>query len=197
MTTRSFLANFFRQGTSESSTRLVGILSFFAAVGLAFYMVIVGQDGRRRSHGPRADLRQRLHRPGAAEVPGRGRRLTVMTELALARDLEKVDCTFGTFRNAGVVECQTLEPPSAHPMPDRRRIPAGRYLARLRYSPAHGYAVYGYVNVPGFSDVEIHPGNDVLDTKACTLVGAYARHDRDRRHEYDAVLAAATRSRRS
>jgi hypothetical protein len=45
MTTRSFLANFFRQGTSESSTRLVGILSFFAAVGLAFYMVIVGKTG--------------------------------------------------------------------------------------------------------------------------------------------------------
>lgn len=38
----TFVANFFRQGAAESSTRLVGISSFFAAVGLAYYMVITG-----------------------------------------------------------------------------------------------------------------------------------------------------------
>jgi hypothetical protein len=113
-----------------------------------------------------------------------------MTELQLARDVEKADCTFGTFQNAGAVECQTLEPPKAHPFPERRRIPAGRYLARLRYSPAHGYAVYGYVNVPGFSDVEIHPGNDVLDTKACTLTGNSRGTIDIGGTTYDAVLAS-------
>ncbi len=95
-----------------------------------------------------------------------------MTTLYLRRDTEKVDCIFGSFVNSsGTTECQTLEPPKAHPVPGRRCIPAGRYIARLRYSPGHGYAVYGYMNVPGFEDVEIHPGNDVADTKACTLVG--------------------------
>lgn len=93
--------------------------------------------------------------------------------LTLPRDDERADCTFGQFiDDDGTVECQTLEPPKNHPVPGRRRIPAGVFTCRLRYSPAHGHAVYGYVDVPGFSDVEIHAGNELLDTKACTVVGA-------------------------
>ncbi len=40
MSIRHFIANFFRQGTDESSTRLVGILSFMMAAATACFMVI-------------------------------------------------------------------------------------------------------------------------------------------------------------
>lgn len=56
-------------------------------------------------------------------------------------------------------------------MPGRRAVPAGHYSAKIRFSPHHGYAVVGLYGIPGYSDVEIHPGNDVYDTLACILVG--------------------------
>lgn len=42
MNTATFVANFFRQGKDESSTRLVGILGFVAGTALAIYVVVRG-----------------------------------------------------------------------------------------------------------------------------------------------------------
>lgn len=53
-------------------------------------------------------------------------------------------------------------------LPDRNNahgkscIPKGRYLCRWRHSPAHGMC-YHVENVPGRSDVEMHPANIMGD----------------------------------
>lgn len=93
-----------------------------------------------------------------------------MTEITLVRDTYKSDATFGILK-VDDFSCQTLEPPKDNEYPNRRCIPTGKYGLYLRYSPHHGYAVLGYSGIPGFTDVEIHPGNDVYDTLACTIVG--------------------------
>lgn len=41
----NWLRGFFEQNTPQSSTRLVGILSFLAATTLAFYMVMADKTG--------------------------------------------------------------------------------------------------------------------------------------------------------
>ncbi len=45
MSAWTFVANFFREGTAESSTRLVGIGSFLTATALAVYMVSSAKVG--------------------------------------------------------------------------------------------------------------------------------------------------------
>ena len=51
-------------------------------------------------------------------------------------------------------------------------MPAGRRADVLRFSPTHGYAVPGFLNVPGHDNIEMHPGNWPRDTKDCVLPGA-------------------------
>ncbi len=43
MSPATFIANFFRQGTNESSTRLVGVFGFIAGTVLAFVVVVTGK----------------------------------------------------------------------------------------------------------------------------------------------------------
>lgn len=72
----------------------------------------------------------------------------------------------------GAPQCFTLEPvydPTQTIKP--RAIPAGRYQAELIVSPEFGFKVLRLLNVPGFTNVEIHPGNAPSNTLACTLVG--------------------------
>ncbi len=38
-------------------------------------------------------------------------------------------------------------------------------------SPSKGYVVFLLKDVPGRSDVEIHAGNSIADTKGCILTG--------------------------
>lgn len=59
--------------------------------------------------------------------------------------------------------CLTLEP--ANP------IPAGRYGLSVYNSPKNGFPVYLLRDVPGYSYIEIHPGNTAADTEGCILVG--------------------------
>lgn len=76
------------------------------------------------------------------------------------------DCTPGQLWLDGDTEkfqAFTLEP--LNPMP------AGKFPAPLRYSPGHGYAVPGFLNVPGHTDIEMHPGNWPRNTKDCVLPG--------------------------
>jgi Family of unknown function (DUF5675) len=81
--------------------------------------------------------------------------------MKLQRDTQNATCTLGKLSDG--FDCETLEPP--HPMP------AGTYPVALRYSPSHGYAVPGFSNVPGHSNIEIHPGNTAADTLDCVLPG--------------------------
>lgn len=63
----------------------------------------------------------------------------------------------------------TLEPPRRADKPCC--IPLGTYDVKVRWSAKHGRLLPGIENVPGFEDIEIHPGNFPKDTLACLLVG--------------------------
>lgn len=83
------------------------------------------------------------------------------------RDTGDANGTFGTWpEDDGSATYQTLEP-----APGDELIPLGTYTLALRYSPHHGYAVFGYLDVPGHSDEEVHQGDTVTDTLGCTVLG--------------------------
>lgn len=50
-------------------------------------------------------------------------------------------------------------------------IPPGTYPVVLYQSPTHGLVPL-LQNIPDFSMVEIHPGNDPADTRGCILPGS-------------------------
>ena len=81
--------------------------------------------------------------------------------------------TQGELLLDGVHEAWTLEPVwIAEPTDVKpRAIPAGTYQFEKNTSPHFGFVVPVLLNVPGFTAVEIHPGNFPRDTHGCTLVG--------------------------
>ena len=85
----------------------------------------------------------------------------------------------------GVFLCYILEPPMRDEKP--HCIPTGTYDVvlgpSLRFARASWYLnanslVPHIVDVPGFSGILIHPGNDPIDTLGCLLPGR--SHDTDR-----------------
>jgi hypothetical protein len=72
--------------------------------------------------------------------------------------------TFGVMFFNGRFQCFTLEPTD-------KMIPPGRYDCELYVSPKIGKAVILLNNVPGRSEIEIHPGNFYEDSLGCILVG--------------------------
>lgn len=50
-------------------------------------------------------------------------------------------------------------------------IPRGRYRVVLAHSERFGRLTPHVLDVPGFSAIEIHPGNTEKDTEGCILVG--------------------------
>ena len=91
--------------------------------------------------------------------------------LRVERQIFSPYSTIGELLIDGIHECWTLEPVSTSADVKPRAIPEGTYELIRRASKEHGRDVPGVVNVPGFSDVEIHWGNFPRDTKACLLVG--------------------------
>lgn len=79
--------------------------------------------------------------------------------------------TFGALLVATEVFCWTLEPPTYDNKKNFACIPAGQYECKKRISPKFSRTVYEICNVPDRSDVEFHPGNIVLDTMGCVLLG--------------------------
>lgn len=80
------------------------------------------------------------------------------------RETPTDDCTFSEYRDAdGTRICDLLEP--AVP------FPAGRFQVIPYLSPEHGYVVPRYINIPGHTYIEQHPGNASIDTKDCQLPG--------------------------
>jgi len=82
----------------------------------------------------------------------------------LTRLLTNKAGTFGVLAVNGVVKLITLEPPKAI-------VPPGQYKLRLRWSPRFKRKLFEVADVPGHTDVLIHPGNTIKDTKGCILVG--------------------------
>ncbi len=77
--------------------------------------------------------------------------------------------TCGTLALDGEFECYTLEPPVRETKPCC--IPAGTYQVALAMSGKFGYVVPCVLDVPGFTAIEIHRGNDAANTDGCCLVG--------------------------
>ena len=55
--------------------------------------------------------------------------------------------------------CWILEPPSRKNGDSPVCIPSGTYKIEMRWSEKHQMEVPGLLNVPGRTDIEIHPGN--------------------------------------
>lgn len=94
--------------------------------------------------------------------------------ITIQRDDQNLHRTFATLATEQGFLCDIIEPPAEDEAGDdviRRRMPAGTWVARLRYSPSHNYAVYGYVKVPGRQNLEIHPGNVVEHSLGCQCPG--------------------------
>lgn len=85
--------------------------------------------------------------------------------------------TRGLLYVNGEYECYTLEPAKKDGDEKPRAIPAGTYNVVLRMSEKHKRMVPGVEDVPGFSDIEIHPGNYPSDTLGCLLVGTDSARD--------------------
>ncbi len=100
--------------------------------------------------------------------------------LRLVREPSADGTTLGVLFVDGVFECFTCEDQlreqAGHPVatwkvPGATAIPAGTYPVTVRLSPHFGRPVPLLSAVPGFTDVEIHTGNTIADTRGCVLVG--------------------------
>jgi hypothetical protein len=90
-----------------------------------------------------------------------------MKTITLVRPLlaQSEYATYGIVLDGHIAFANSLEPPKG------KCIPPGAYKAVLYMSPKRKTWVYLLKDVPGFSAVEIHPGNLPQDTSACILVG--------------------------
>ena len=92
--------------------------------------------------------------------------------------------TIGDLFVNGVFACNTLEDKdrglkqsmslaeiAAIKVSGKTAIPAGIYEIVTRWSEKHQRMLPHLVNVTGFAEVEMHPGNDADDTLGCILVG--------------------------
>lgn len=107
--------------------------------------------------------------------------------MRLQRDSQDAARTFGTMaREDGTVECQTIERPWLDNANGVSCIPAGAYTCALRFSPHHGFAVFGVEHVPNRSDIEIHAANLPTQLLGCIALG----ESRGPLNGQDAVLAS-------
>ena len=91
--------------------------------------------------------------------------------LTVQRGQGDAQCTPGELSIEGMHECWTLEPRRDQSAGKPYSIPAATYRLVLSWSAHFSRVVPVLLEVPGFSGVEIHPGNYPGDTHACTLVG--------------------------
>lgn len=89
-------------------------------------------------------------------------------------------------REDGSVECQTIERAWADNQQGMSCIPAGTYPCSLRFSPHHGFAIFGVDAVPSRSDIEIHAANLPSQLLGCIALG----ESRGTLNGQDAVLAS-------
>jgi len=100
--------------------------------------------------------------------------------------------TIGRLWSDGEEECWILEDtrrPDGIKVPKKTCIPPGRYEVRLTYSPAveagrlwsplPGFRLPEIFNVPMFTDIRIHAGNDPSHTDGCLITGVTESHEND------------------
>lgn len=92
-------------------------------------------------------------------------------EIIVQRDTYTDRSTQGELLIDGEHFCWTLEPKKEQSRGKPYCIPAGKYQGLLQLSPHFGMVTPHLLDVPGFVDIEIHPGNFWTDTMGCTMVG--------------------------
>ncbi|WP_430810133.1 MULTISPECIES: DUF5675 family protein [unclassified Carboxylicivirga] len=111
-------------------------------------------------------------------------------DLKVVRYSGSGESTLGLLFIDGAFACYTLEDEHRTiKVMGETRIPAGRYRVELRSYGGHHWRYlkrYGsefhkgmlqIMNVPGFTDILIHKGNDDDDTAGCLLVGDTANNN--------------------
>lgn len=100
-------------------------------------------------------------------------------ELTLTRQPSNEKATLGHLRVDGAPFCVTLEdvvrdlgPDGSGKVYGQTAIPAGRYKVAITFSPKFQKDMLAVLDVPFFTGIRIHSGNDDEDTLGCILVGA-------------------------
>ena len=88
----------------------------------------------------------------------------------ILRKYPNAKCTSGYLAVNNKIICYTLERPWADNMQNISAVPPGRYPAIIRYDHTDHWRIE-LKNVPGRTNVQIHVGNQVDDSKGCILVG--------------------------
>ena len=100
-------------------------------------------------------------------------------EITVKRINKAKDYTIGQLFINGEYFCDTLEDTVRDltnikdKVYGRTAIPAGTYSVILDYSGHFKKLLPHILDIPFFSGVRIHSGNDVEDTNGCILVGSY------------------------
>ena len=112
-----------------------------------------------------------------------------MLQLRLIRDTRYVSCTIGTlyaYIDGGELDricytledfcnetynCQSPDEIKAVKVAGKTAIPFGAYHLTFEYSPKFKREMLTINNVPGFSGIRIHAGNNADQTDGCVLVG--------------------------
>ena len=99
-------------------------------------------------------------------------------ELTLNRAPSNALATLGHLFVDGAPFCVTLEdvvreigPNGEGKVYGQTAIPPGRYAIGITWSVKFQKNMIAVLNVPGFSGIRIHSGNDDADTLGCVLVG--------------------------
>jgi Family of unknown function (DUF5675) len=97
--------------------------------------------------------------------------------IVVQRDTFTDQSTTGELSIDGIFQAYTLEPRSDRSLGKPYCIPAGTYVVLLQMSPRFQMLTPHLQDVPGFTEIEIHPGNVPGDTEGCTLVGEFRAVD--------------------
>lgn len=107
-------------------------------------------------------------------------------ELMINRDIFTEDSSLGSLFIDDQFECYTLEdkyreitgePVETWKVKGETAIPLGRYAVQLLNSYRFQMVTPHLMSVPGFTAIEIHPGNTNHDTEGCILVGTQRNED--------------------
>lgn len=97
-------------------------------------------------------------------------------KIMLNRILLGTVATIGEMSIDNEYLCDTLEDrvrPTGEKVYGETAIPAGTYEVKLTHSPRFKKVLPEILNVPNFTGIRIHSGNDSSDSSGCVLVGTW------------------------
>lgn len=99
-------------------------------------------------------------------------------KLKLTRKPSNAQATLGEMTVDGFPFCETLEDPVRELGPNgegkvygQTAIPAGTYRVAINWSVKFQKKMIAVLDVPHFTGIRIHSGNDAGDTEGCILLG--------------------------